>query len=256
MLRVSIRFSHSAHIQDESVEVAILRNDRHRAVVCRNDAYAARRWACGSRQDLDQLALAVAVNPGDAHDFAGRQREIDSDRATRRPSHSSVRFWTVSSGVARLSVGARGTPDGAAASVAPLISADRLISPIIRRASSASLVSAAIRSATTRPWRSTVTRSATAIASASLCVTMIMIRPSPRSRRSSSRNASEFGRREHAGRFVEDQHARIETKRAQDFEPHPFADGATLNRRTGRRQIEAEPRRERRARAGGARRGR
>ena len=62
---------------------------------------------------------------------------------------------------------------------------------------------------------------------------------------------AKFGGREHSGGLVEDQHARIEAERAQDFEPHPLADRAAFDRRSGRRQIEAETRRERL----GARRG-
>ncbi len=69
--------------------------------------------------------------------------------------------------------------------------------------------------------RSTVIRSATAIASASLCVISTTMRPSPRRLRSKSRNAFSSRRREHAGGLVENQHARIEAERAQILRAAP-----------------------------------
>ena len=52
-------------------------------------------------------------------------------------------------------------------------------------------------------------------------------------------------RREHAGRLVENQDARIEAERAQHFEADSLGNRTILDRRAGRRQLEPELRGER-----------
>jgi len=150
------------------------------------------------------FALSVTVKPCEAQDFAGRQRDVDAiERAAPVAIERDLLDYPAQSlhhhrdSRQAHQMARRGT----------------LISPIIRRASSASPVSAARHSATTRPWRSTVMRSATAIASASLCVTRMTMRPSPRKPAEHLQEGAEFRRREHAGRLIEDQDARVETHR-------------------------------------------
>ena len=71
--------------------------------------------------------------------------------------------------------------------------------------------------ATVCPARSTVTASATARTSSSLCVTSTIVVPSSASPRSVASKPVDLDRREHRGRLVEDQHLRAGVQRRDDL---------------------------------------
>ena len=55
----------------------------------------------------------------------------------------------------------------------------------------------------------------------------------------------QLDRRQQSGGLVEDQYARLEAERAQDFHPHPLSHRTLLHPHSRRRQHEAQPRRHR-----------
>ncbi len=62
------------HVEDEPIEVAILRDNRHRRTVGTSvNANRSRRCAARTGQDLDQFNLAVAIDARDARNLAGIQ---------------------------------------------------------------------------------------------------------------------------------------------------------------------------------------
>ena len=75
-----------------------------------------------------------------------------------------------------------------------------------------------------RPPRSTVTRSATAITSWSLCEMKMIVRPSAAIARSVAKSPSRLLRRQHRRRLVEDQDARVAVERLEDLHPLLLAD--------------------------------
>ena len=111
--------------------------------------------------------------------------------------------------------------------------------PTISAASDRGVASAVATVATERPPRSTVTRSETAVTSFSLCEMKITVRPSATICRSVANSTGGLLRRQHGGRLVEDQDARVAVERLQDLDPLLLAerelpDRAPAGRRRGR----------------------
>ena len=75
-----------------------------------------------------------------------------------------------------------------------------------------------------RPPRSTVTRSATAVTSCSLCEMKMTVRPSAAIERRVTNSALGLLWREHRRRLVEDQDARLSVERLEDLHPLLLAD--------------------------------
>ena len=110
---------------------------------------APRRLALAG-QHLDQLALAVAGNPGDADDLARADRQVDSPRQAGRPRSSSAPSARRSQDAARRSCVRRDARRACGISRAPII-----ISAMSGRVRSGDPAAAG-----ERPRRSTVTSSA------------------------------------------------------------------------------------------------
>ena len=75
-----------------------------------------------------------------------------------------------------------------------------------------------------RPPRRTVTLSATAVTSCSLCEMKMIVRPSAAIARNVSNSTVRLLRCEHRGRLVEDQHPRVPIEGLEDLDPLLLAD--------------------------------
>ena len=93
-------------------------------------------------------------------------------------------------------------------------------------------------SATTRPPRSTVTRFATFLISASLCVTSTTLQPLAATRWQTSRRRFDLVRQQHRGRLVEHEQARVAHQALDDLDALALADRERLD---GRHRVEREP---------------
>ena len=89
------------------------------------------------------------------------------------------------------------------------------------------------RSPTRRPWRSTSTRSETAITSPSLWLMKTMASPSATARRQGAEERLGLLRRQHRGRLVEDQDAGVAVERLEDLDALALADGEVADPRVG-----------------------
>ena len=191
------------------------------------------RPACRPDQRLDEFALTVAGDARDADDLAAAHGEIGAiDRAACRRSRRSVR-----------PIASRQRRAGRAG---PLSTLRLTLRPVIARTISRALVvGGRAGCATVRPSRRIVTRSVIAVASLSLWVTKRTVRPSAARRREHIEQRVALGRRQHRGRLVEDEDARVAIERLQDLDALAHADRQAADRaRRGRR------------RGGGARRAR
>ena len=84
-----------------------------------------------------------------------------------------------------------------------------------------------------RPSRRIVTRSVIAVTSWSLWVTNSTVRPSAARRLSTANSASRSGRRQHGGRLIENEDARVAIERLQNLDALAHADGEFADRGVG-----------------------
>ena len=165
--------------------------------------------------------LAVAGDAGDADDLAGAHVEGD----------------VVDHGDAA-AVRARSGRDRAASTVAgrrpaPFSTRSSTRRPTISSASSPRLVSAVSRVATISPRRMTETVSVIAMISRSLWVMRMTVLPSSAQLPQDAEQVVGLGRRQHAGRLVEDQDLGAAIQRLQDLDALLQADGQSPIERVG-----------------------
>ena len=185
----------------------------------RRGAAATRTVPAGGRpqaeRDLAQLALAAARDAGDADELARVHLEVDARAARRAPrsprardAHRSSSTGGSRSGTAARSAAQRRHPP-------PDHRLDQLGVGEVGRVAPAS---------TTRPPRSTVTRSAMARTSPSLWVTITTPRPLLAQLATTREQRLDLLRREHAGRLVEDDEPGAGHQHLQDLDALALAD--------------------------------
>ncbi len=186
--------------------------------------------AAQAGERLDQLGLAVALDPGDADDLAGADVKSTPATATSSRSLSTVRSLT-----------SRRTGPGARSS---LLDGEATARPTIISARSALVAVFGSPSPTTRPARSTVMRSATSSTSCSLWVMKTIALPASRSERTMLEEVADLLRGEHRGRLVEDDGVGRAEEDLDDLDALLEADRELLDQRVGV-DLEAVARRDR-----------
>ena len=179
---------------------------------------------------LDELALAVALDAGDADDLAAMHCRATRGRAARRTSSTTVRPATSSS---TTSVTVDSRVSGLGSSL-----------PTISSASSRAVTSDGSTDATVRPARTTVMASATASTSSSLWLMKMIVTPSAVELAQRCEELVDLLRHEHRGRLVEDEDAGTAVEHLQDLDPLAIADAearprASRGRPAGRRPARA-----------------
>ena len=172
---------------------------------------------------LDQLGLAVALDPGDAEHLAG----VDGQRdvVEQRPA------------VAARARSARAPPARPpAVTVDSRVSGDGSSLPTISSASWRAVTSAGSTVATVVPRRTTVISSATASTSSSLCEMNRIVRPSDLSSAQVAEQLVDLLRHQHRGGLVQDEDPGAAVEHLEDLHPLPVADAELLDQPVRRRR--------------------
>ena len=122
---------------------------------------------------------------------------------------------------------------GASSASASATSSGRNSRPTMAWTSAPMSASFMLSSATSRPVRSTATRSATLAISASLCVTRMTARPESATRRQMSSKRADLAGRQHGGRLVEHQKLGIAHQALHDLGALALADRELADHRLG-----------------------
>ena len=184
---------------------------RHAGGVAPEDLDAPADLAAHPGDRLDELALAVALDAGDAEDLPAAHLDREPvDGLRRRGRRRTRRSRTRST-----------TSPGAAASFSTWNTTSR---PTIRLASDCCVAVFGSAVPATRPSRSTVIRSATASTSRSLWVMKMIDLPWSTRLRTTAKKSSTSPGREHGGRLVEDQDVGLAEQRLDELDALLLAD--------------------------------